>query len=173
MDTDLLLAKNRLSIKPTIEWNGKQNRRFFLDWLIKENNIKYMAEVGVRDGRTTFFLLNKNPDLIIYAVDKSIRGFYNNGVKEKYGNRLIPIEALSTDGANSINDNSLDLVFIDADHSYEWVKRDIAAYKPKLKSNSWLTGHDIDFPGVNRAVNEVVSKYEIGPNNVWLTQLQK
>jgi hypothetical protein len=54
--------------------------------------------------------------------------------------------------------------------THEWVKKDIAAYKPKLKSNGWLTGHDIDFPGVNRAVNEIVKKYDIGPNNVWLTQ---
>ena len=130
-----------------------------------------MAEVGVRDGRTTFHLLNQNTDLVIYAVDKNISGFYNNQIKEKYGNRLIAIEALSVDGANSIDNASLDLVFIDADHSYEWVKKDIAAYKPKLKSQGWLTGHDIDFPGVNRAVNEVVKTYEIGTNNVWLTKI--
>lgn len=130
-----------------------------------------MAEVGVRDGRTTFYLLDQNPNLIIYAVDKSIAGFYNDEIKAKYGKRLIPIEALSTDGATYMSDNSLDLVFIDADHSYEWVKKDIAAYKPKLKTGGWLTGHDIDFPGVNRAVNEVVVTYDIGPNNVWLTNI--
>lgn len=155
----------------TIAWEGKSNRRYFLDWLIKKHNIKTMAEVGVRDGRTTFHLLDRNPDLIIYAIDKSITGFYNKEIKTKYGDRLIPIEAFSTDGATRISDNILDLVFIDADHSYEWVKKDIAAYKPKLKSNGWLTGHDIDFPGVNRAVNEVIKKYDVGPNNVWLTNI--
>jgi predicted O-methyltransferase YrrM len=153
----------------TVPWNGKSNRRYYLDWLIKEHNIKVIAEVGVRDGRTTFYLLEQNPDLVIYAIDKSISEFYNNEIKQRYGNRLIPIEALSTDGAKRILDNSLDLVFIDADHSYEWVKKDIAAYKPKLKKGGWLTGHDIDFPGVNRAVNEVIVKYDVGPNNVWLT----
>ena len=152
-------------------WTGKGNRRHFLNWLIKEHNIKTMAEVGVRDGRTTFHLLDQNPELIIYGVDKSIAGFYNSEIKAKYGKRLVAIEALSTDGAVHIPDSSLDLVFIDADHSYEWVKKDIAAYKPKLKPSGWLTGHDIDFPGVNRAVNEVVVKYDIGPNNVWLTQV--
>ena len=163
--------KTRIPVKQTIEYNGKRNRRHFLNWFIQKNNIKIMAEVGVRDGRTTFHLLNQNTDLVIYAVDKNISGFYNNQIKEKYGNRLIAIEALSVDGANSIDNASLDLVFIDADHSYEWVKKDIAAYKPKLKSQGWLTGHDIDFPGVNRAVNEVVKTYEIGTNNVWLTKI--
>lgn len=159
----------RIAVNMTVLWNGKSNRRYYLDWLIKEHNIKVIAEVGVRDGRTTFHLLDQNPDLIIYAIDKSISGFYNNEIKQRYGNRLIPVEALSTDGAKRILDNSLDLVFIDADHSYEWVKKDIAAYKPKLKKGGWLTGHDIDFPGVNRAVNEVIVKYDVGPNNVWLT----
>lgn len=130
-----------------------------------------MAEVGVRDGRTTFHLLDQNLDLIIYAVDKSIDGFYNKDIKAKYGNRLVPIEALSTDGATQIPNAHLDLVFIDADHSYEWVKKDIEAYKPKLKSGGWLTGHDIDFPGVNRAVNEIIVNYDVGTNNVWLTNV--
>lgn len=155
----------------TVPWTGKGNRRHFLNWLIKEHNIKIMAEVGVRDGRTTFHLLDQNPELIIYGIDKSVAGFYSNETKIKYDKRLIAIEALSTDGAVHIPDSSLDLVFIDADHSYEWVKKDIAAYKPKLKSRGWLTGHDIDFPGVNRAVNEVFVEYDIGPNNVWLTQV--
>jgi predicted O-methyltransferase YrrM len=164
------LAKGpRIAVEMTVPWNGKSNRRYYLDWLIKEHDIKVIAEVGVRDGRTTFYLLDQNPNLIIYAIDKSISEFYNNEIKQRYGNRLIPIEALSTDGAKRILDNSLDLVFIDADHSYDWVKKDIAAYKPKLKKGGWLTGHDIDFPGVNRAVNEVIVKYDVGPNNVWLT----
>lgn len=159
----------RIAVHQTVEYSGKGHRRHFLNWFIQKNNIKVIAEVGVRDGRTTFHLLDQNPKLIIYAVDKSIAGFYNSEIKEKYGDRLIPIEALSVDGAELIPNNSLDLVFIDADHSYEWVKRDIVAYKPKLKSGGWLTGHDIDFPGVNRAVNEIIKNYDVGTNNVWLT----
>lgn len=166
------MTKNyKIPVQQTVDYTGKGNRRHFLNWFIQQNDINVMAEVGVRDGRTTFHLLNQNPNLVIYAVDKSIAGFYNTEVKAKYGNRLIPVEALSTDGANSIRDASLDLVFIDADHSYEWVKKDIAAYKPKLKPGGWLTGHDIDFPGVNRAVNEVVQNYDVGTNNVWLTNI--
>ena len=166
------MTKNhRIPVQQTVDYNGKSNRRHFLNWFIQKNNIKIMAEVGVRDGRTTFHLLDQNPDLVIYAIDKSIAGFYNNIIKEKYGKRLIPIEALSVDGAKGIPDSSLDLVFIDADHSYEWVKKDIAAYKPKLKKSGWLTGHDIDFPGVNRAVTEIVKNYDVGTNNVWLTNI--
>tara|TARA_R100000081_G_C4803585_1_gene165871 strand:+ start:515 stop:1009 length:495 start_codon:yes stop_codon:yes gene_type:complete len=162
---------NIVNVQPTIKWTGRQNRRHFLDWLVKENNITIMAEVGVRDGRTTFHLLDQNPNLRIFAIDKSVKGFYNNNISEKYKDRLIAIEAISIDGAQHIKNKSLDLVFIDADHSYNWVKKDIDAYKPKIKPGGYLTGHDIDYTGVNKAVNECVKHYDIGPNNVWFTKI--
>jgi len=66
-----------MNLDQTIEYTGKPNRKHFLNWWIKKHNIKTMTEVGVRDGRTTFHLLDNNPDLVIYVIDKSIRGFYN------------------------------------------------------------------------------------------------
>ena len=127
-----------------------------------------MAEVGVRDGRTTFSLLDKIPELTIYAIDTNISLFYNKDVAERYGNRLIPIQGYSYIVADEIKDGSLDIVFIDADHSYESVKKDIIKYTPKLKKNGLLTGHDIDYPGVNKAVHELIQDFDVGPNFVWI-----
>lgn len=161
---------DRLEVPMTIEWTGKSNRRHFLKHLLEKNNFKIMAEVGVRDGRTTFHLLDSIPDLVIYAIDISIHGFYNNEVAKKYKNRLIPIQALSSVAADQIPDGSLDLVFIDAAHDYKNVKSDILKYTPKLKPQGLLTGHDIDYPGVNQAVNELLNSYNVGPNHVWIKQ---
>ena len=158
-----------LTIPMTISWNKKPNRKYFLEYLIKENNYTSMAEVGVRDGRTTFYLLDKCPNLKIYAIDLSIQGFYNDNIKEKYGNRLIPVLGDSSQVANDIPD--VDLVFIDADHNYQGCKNDIYAYKTKVNRNGILSGHDIDYPGVNKAVNELVVNYDVGPNNVWFTSV--
>jgi predicted O-methyltransferase YrrM len=152
----------------TIQWEGKTNRKHFLRHLIEKNNFKTMTEVGVRDGRTTFHLLDHCPELTIYAIDMSIKEFYNKEVANRYKNRLIAIEATSELAADQIADNSLDLVFIDANHSYDYVKKDIIKYTPKLKENGLLTGHDIDYPGVNRAVNEMIKQYDVGPNYVWI-----
>jgi predicted O-methyltransferase YrrM len=159
---------DRLNIPMTIQWEGKANRKHFLRHLIEKNNFKTMAEVGVRDGRTTFHLLDHCPELTIYAIDMSIKEFYNKEVANRYKNRLIAIEATSELAADQIADNSLDLVFIDANHSYDYVKKDIIKYTPKLKENGLLTGHDIDYPGVNRAVNEMIKQYDVGPNYVWI-----
>jgi predicted O-methyltransferase YrrM len=157
-----------LSVPTTITWNGKTNRKYFLRHLIETNSYKTMAEVGVRDGRTTFFLLDHIPSLKIYAVDLSTKGFYNKEVEQKYKDRLVPIEGNSSLVANKIP--QVDLVFIDADHSYNGCYKDIIAYKSKVKAGGIFSGHDIDYPGVNRAVNELVSNYDVGPNNVWFTK---
>ena len=53
-------------------------------------------------------------------------------------------------------DKSLDFVFIDADHSYTGVARDLPAWWPKIRPGGLLCGHDFapKFPGVIRAVRE-------------------
>jgi predicted O-methyltransferase YrrM len=152
----------------TVSWDGKDYRGAYLLYLIEKNNFKTMAEVGVKFGRTTFFLLDNSPDLVIYSIDTDISMFYNNEVKEKYKDRLIPIQGFSYDVANQLLDNSMDLIFIDADHSYNSVKKDILEYTPKLKDHGILAGHDIDYPGVNKAVNELIKEFDVGPNNVWV-----
>ena len=159
--------KDLLTVPMTIDWDKKPNRKYFLEYLIKENGYTSMAEVGVRDGRTTFYLLDKCPELTIYGIDLSIAGFYSSTIKEKYRDRLIPIQGNSSLVVDQIP--SVDLVFIDGDHSYNGCSADIRAYKHKVNKNGLLSGHDIDFPGVNKAVNELVVKYEVGPNNVWFT----
>lgn len=50
----------------------------------------------------------------------------------------------SLDAANEIPDNSLDICFIDADHRYEHVKKDIQAFLPKVKKGGILCGHDCE-----------------------------
>ena len=54
------------------------------------------------------------------------------------------------------DDESLDFVFIDADHSYECVKNDIARWMPKVKKGGVISGDDYvrQHPGVIQAVNE-------------------
>jgi predicted O-methyltransferase YrrM len=161
--------KDLIEVPMTIEWTKKPNRKHFLEHLIKENKYTSMAEVGVRDGRTTFFLLDHCPSLTIYGVDLSSAGYYNDAVKEKYGDRLIPIQGNSHEVYDQVP--AVDLVFIDADHSYIGCKGDILAYRSKVKPKGILAGHDIDYPGVNQAVNEMINFYEVGPNNVWFIKI--
>lgn len=66
---------------------------------------------------------------------------------------------------------SCDLVFIDADHSYDGVKRDIRGWKDRVKRGGILAGHDYspEYDGVRRAVNELLGKDNIEQRGiVWV-----
>ena len=58
-------------------------------------------------------------------------------------------------------------VFIDADHRYEAVKADIAAWLPLVRAGGVLAGHDIQDEGVRRAVTEAFGEDWVQDGNVW------
>lgn len=64
-----------------------------------------------------------------------------------------------------------DLIFIDACHTYEAVKADIAAWRQHLAAGGVLAGHDYcvpAFPGVRRAVDEAFGdRVRVAGNSVW------
>lgn len=156
--------------KINVDWSGPNRREHYLDFLVKNNNWKTGIEVGTRIGRTLFHLLDNNPNLKMYSVDKNISQFYSKEIKEKYKNRLTVLEGLSAEQAKYINEK-VDFVFIDASHTYKNVVRDIKAYAPLLKHNKGLLGHDINMFPVQDAVKDCGYEYLVGPDNVWLTKL--
>lgn len=67
-------------------------------------------------------------------------------------------------------DKFFDLVYIDANHSYECVKKDIATWMPKLKKGGRIAGHDHDqnWPGVMRAVKEAFGRKAETEGRNWI-----
>ena len=68
----------------------------------------------------------------------------------------------SDEAAVSFADDYFDLIYIDGNHSYEYVKADIASYLPKVKPGSFITGDDYLFDrcpngGPKRAVDEAAA----------------
>lgn len=64
---------------------------------------------------------------------------------------VVPIRCRSDVAAEILRPGTFDLVFIDADHRYESVAADIAAFKPLVRNGGLLCGHDCegrigDFP---------------------------
>jgi len=94
----------------------------------------YMVDVWRELGKEYYDVCN-NDEHMKYLVDTC------NNIK---GNedRAIIIRATSEQASKLFNDNSLDFVYIDANHSYEHVKRDIEIWYPKVKKGGVFAGHD-------------------------------
>ena len=58
----------------------------------------------------------------------------------KFGNRAVIMKYLSKDASTHFDDNSLDFVYIDANHSYEAVYSDMNIWHKKIKSGGLLCG---------------------------------
>jgi hypothetical protein len=61
---------------------------------------------------------------------------------EGYEDRGIMVRASSKKASEMFEDESLDFIFIDANHAYDFVVEDINLWFPKLKKGGVFSGHD-------------------------------
>ena len=89
--------------------------------------------------------------------------------EEHFPGRVDIRQQHTVEAAKAIDDQSLDFVFIDADHSYEGCIADIRAWGPKVKFGGLIAGHDYNdkWPGVIRAVNETGGA-KLSSDSVWM-----
>jgi predicted O-methyltransferase YrrM len=73
-------------------------------------------------------------------------------------------EALDNFGAE------FDMCYIDADHSYDAVRRDILACTRVVKPDGWLAGHDYHQPQVERAVRSMIDDPLTFRDGSWLAK---
>lgn len=163
----------------------------FYDW-ISEQPYTVFVEVGSWLGHSISYLAQKlqhKANAKIYAIDlfddsyalkkhKFLEGkryeiFQNNLKKANVEDVVIPIKSVSWDAAMLFPDQSVDFVFIDADHSYESVKKDIDAWLPKIRKNGIISGHDYgngNPSGVKKAVDEKVSSFQL-KGSCWYSKI--
>ena len=117
--------------------------------LFNELGFKIGAEIGVESGAYSNVLLQKMPQATLYSIDpwKSYRAyrdhtsqskldqFYANTkeVLAKYGERSIIIKKSSEEALQDFKDESLDFVYIDANHAFAHVAFDIHYWLRKVR----------------------------------------
>lgn len=145
--------------------------------IINENKLKSVAEIGVRDGETMFYILDNCPTVeVYYAVDVNREAKFLSDPRLD-DRRIVPQIGYSVEIAAHFALNELDLVYIDADHSEANVADDIRVWLPKIKETGFITGHDYENPAhrgvkaaVDRAFGERVQSYQDGAY-LWAVKL--
>lgn len=169
----------------------------FITWALNVE-VKRIAEIGVNKGETSQLFRHLFSDAHLFLIDPW-------QLTQEYLHSATPIsrkgkhyeKAYSTVASQFKNDpnvtllrmtsleaiphtpGNFDLVFIDANHEYTQVKKDILAWLPKVRPGGILAGHDYapDIPmffGVKQAVDELFgNRVMLGKDRLWIHKVNE
>jgi len=175
-------------VEKQVEW-GKKNisGSGLVEHINKLKGDLIGVEIGVCLGVTTELYAKEIPNLKkLYAVDHYPSFIDWNGtvvsedrqeaMKQHAANRLQPykdkiefVYTSSVEFVQTLEDESLDFIFIDGDHSYEGALRDFKNFYPKVKRGGIFAGHDLYIPTVEKALMEFFGNMDIESvsQNAW------
>lgn len=144
--------------------------------IVPENSIG--IEIGCFMGESSQLFAQSGKFNKLYCVDPWEQGYYKShdmheiekhfDSRAKQHHEIVKVKAKS-DSITLIEDNSINFIYIDGNHSYEFVKNDIinslaVLRKSKSTKEKLLCGHDYKFkksPGVEKAVKELLGYPDI------------
>lgn len=157
--------------------------------IINNFNLKIIAEVGVAFGGHLEKILSTTNIEQAYAIDpyilfdSSTDSFAYQGAnynqqdydelflftKERLENinkKITFFRDTSINASIKIKDDYLDIVFIDAEHTFDALKKDLKIWESKVKTGGIISGHDYNhgnFPDVKKVIDAwVIEKnYEL------------
>jgi hypothetical protein len=115
------------------------------------------VEVGVAAGEYSEILMKANPQMVLWGIDPytPYRGYRDyvrlgtySSLKAQAHKRLDGfanyhfVEEFSPQAADSVDNCSLDFVYLDGNHSEPYISQDIEAWAPKVRPGGIVAGHD-------------------------------
>ena len=156
----------------------------------------HIVEVGILFGSSAAYLADRLVKAhkkftldLVDTFDKKNLGKDARQIAEKYGGfrkafehfrkgtalegpGVRVLEQHSLSAAWNYPDQSLDLVFLDGAHDFHAVLMEIEAFKPKLKQEAILAGHDIQLDSVMRAISRAFgTSWENRDGNGWMKRI--
>ena len=181
---DLIAAKFAADLSAPSPIGLRISRHRELLELWRELGYRELAEIGTEAGRFAEEICVANPDAHLTCVDpwlaydryedhvsqSRLDNFYEVAKHRLDKYRTTLIREASLDAVRRFKDGSLDAVFIDGNHHFDFVVQDIIAWAPKVRRGGMVAGHDykpegqekrpIPF-GVIEAVTGYVSAHKI------------
>jgi len=158
----------------------------FVSSLCNSLKVRRMAEIGVAYGYHAEQILGALPAMHYVGIDPFLPGYDpqdsfakdvekifrdtpTNSMKRlwlcvlikltvRYGERASLLRLKSQNAASLFDDGTFDLIYIDGDHTFDGVSRDLAAWFSKVRPGGVFCGDDYDWDGVKRAVHKFVEE---------------
>lgn len=146
------------------------------------------SEIGVARGHHSAHLLEAHPGLKWFSIDPwrhfeigyedpanmpqpEFDKLYKNvcTLLQPFGDRSVILRNTSEEASPMFDEGTLDMVFIDANHSYEAVGEDLRYWWGAVKPGGIFAGHDYghpNFPGVQQAVDEFLTAMGLMPSSL-------
>ncbi len=162
----------------------------FMERYFKNKKVSGL-ELGVQSGLNSISILNRLNIQKLYLVDAwtdYIHDKYTFEIQYKYylstmktfqdNDKTCIIKGLSEIISKHFVDNSLDFIYLDANHSYAFIYQDLCSWGKKVKTGGVISGHDVfNCPDVLSAVkkwsNDNHYNFYIIPPDFYIIKLKK
>lgn len=153
-----------------IPWGSSMRyKRDLFPVLFAEAGFTEGAEIGVRKGKYTRALCKANPNLHMLCVDpwaayavhypqERQDKIYEECLKTLDGYNITIIRKTSMEAVKDIPLESLDFVYIDGNHKFDYVMEDIIHWAKRVRSGGIIACHDFHY-GSNVDVVEAIKAY--------------
>jgi predicted O-methyltransferase YrrM len=140
---------------------------FYDEQISRVSNGAKFVEVGTHYGKSSIYMATaikasgKNIEFTtvdsynhprFFSSEKMFKHFVEITNTQSYIKQLVMDQL---EAAKVFKDNSLDFVFLDADHSFDGTLNAIKAFLPKLKNGGVIAGDDYDIIGFSNVVKAV------------------
>jgi MMP 1-O-methyltransferase len=153
-------------------WKGKSTA--YMGKILKENGrtgIKFYSIDNFEASESAPFMLKMLEEM----KTPLFKEYHNNLIACGVAEFVNPIVSDSASASENFNDGAVSFCFIDADHAYEPVKKDLESWYPKMINGGLFAGHDYtNAKGVKKAVDEFTEKHSLTLSfyrNSWIIQL--
>jgi hypothetical protein len=150
-----------MSVDVTRLAEGAESRVELWTRLIQQADVRTVAEIGVYRGRFAAALLDACPQIETYymidpwrnladwnkpanTTDERFEAFYREAMERTaaHADRRVVLRGTTTEVIDEIPDGSLDLAYVDGDHTLRGITIDLVRALPKVRDGGWLGGDD-------------------------------
>ena len=201
--SDFTIEDGKLNLNRILQ-RPEETHKFLIEGLknlcdkyLKPNSV--IVEIGSYAGESAEIFLESGKVSKIICIDPWENGYDNSDESSykapmsfvesifdkktsRFGDKVLKLKMTAEEAHSSIEDGSVDLIYLDGEHTYEANERYLNLYNSKLKSDGFMCGHDWGYGELGKtghSQTEAVRLFfdsepiDVFPDNSWVYKKRK